>query len=284
VEKTLKDNEGRLESLNDRSKVPKNRRQSNWNLEIVNFIKDLRQKYPRLGKEKIKSFLDEFCLKNNIQTVSESTIGRIITKKNLFFHPKKITHFGKIVKTQYHKKLRRKGYQPQTPGDLLQIDSITRFKDGVKRYILTAIDFKGEFAFAYGYFSLSSKSAKDFFEKLESVAPFEIKSVQTDNGLEFEKYFRDHLIKKGITHFWNYPRHPQLNAKIERFNRTLQEEFLDYHMNLFYDLKELNYQLLDWLLFYNTQRPHHSLNNVPPLKYIINTFGFSTMLWTYTNP
>ena len=199
--KLLQNNEGRLESLNDGSKVPKNRRQSNWNPDLVNFIQDLRQQYPRLGKEKIKLFLDEFCLKNKIPTVSESTIGRIITKKNLFFHPKKITHFGKIVKTQYHKKLRRKGYQPQAPGDLLQIDSITRFKDGVKRYILTAIDFQGEFAFAYGYSSLSSKSAKDFFEKLESVAPFEIKSVQTDNGLEFEKYFRGYLAKKGITHF-----------------------------------------------------------------------------------
>lgn len=75
---------------------------------------------------------------------------------------------------------------------------------------------------------------------------------------------------------------PQLNAKIERFNRTLQEEFLDYHMHLFYDLNELNQKLMDWLLFYNTKRPHHTLNNLPPLKYIINTFGFSNMLWTYT--
>jgi len=131
----------------------------------------------------------------------------------------------------------------------LQTDSITRFKDGLKRYFLTAIDCKGEFSLAYGYSSLSSKSAQDFFEKLESVVPFKIKAVQTDNGLEFEKYFRDHLEKRGITHFWNYPKHPQMNAKIEMFSRTLQEEFLDYHTHLFYDLNELNQEPMDWLLF-----------------------------------
>ncbi|MDD4998917.1 MAG: hypothetical protein WC288_02140 [Candidatus Paceibacterota bacterium] len=46
-------------------------------------------------------------------------------------------------------------------------------------------------------FSLPSKSAQDFFKKLESVASFKIKAVQTDNGLEFEKYFRGHLRREG---------------------------------------------------------------------------------------
>jgi len=87
------------------------------------------------------------------------------------------------------------------------------------------------------------------------IIPFKIKAIQTDNGLEFEKYFRDYLEKKGIIHyFWNYPRHPQLNAKIERFNRTLQEEFLDWNWHLFYDLEKFNQKLMDWLIFYNSKR------------------------------
>jgi hypothetical protein len=187
--KLLKDHSGRLEVLNDQSKTPKNKRKPVWDPRVVCFIKDLREQYPRLGKTKIKPFLEEFCQENNIKTVSESTIGRIIFNKKFFFHPKKITHFGKIVKTEYRKKLRRKGYRPEYPGDLLQIDSIARFKDGLKRYILTAIDCQGEFSFAWSYSNLSSKSAQDFFLKLESVVPFKIKAVQTDNGLEFEKYF-----------------------------------------------------------------------------------------------
>jgi putative transposase len=281
--KLLKENQGRLEVLNDKSKVPRRKRVANWDPKIVEYIRELKQQYPRLGKDKIKPFLDEFCRLNNLKPISPSTIGRIIKKKNLFFYPQKVTHFGKIVKIKYRKKLRRKGYIPLVPGDLIQIDSIFRFKDGIKRYILTAIDYNSGFFFAYGYSHLSSKSGLDFYQKLEKVVPFKIKAVQTDNGLEFEKYFRYYLERKGILHFWNYPKHPQLNAKIKRANRTLKEEFLDYNVSdLFYNLDRFNQKLMDWLIFYNTKRPHYSLGNIPPLKYLIENLGFSTMLWTYT--
>ena len=129
---------------------------------------------------------------------------------------------------------------------------------------------------------MSSKSGLDFYQKLESVCPFQIKAVQTDNGLEFEKYFRDYLERKGVLHFWNYPKHPQANAKIERANRTIKEEFLDHNLReLFSDLEKFNHKLIDKLIFYNTRRPHCSLSDNPPLKYLIENLGFSTMLWTY---
>jgi len=48
-------------------------------------------------------------------------------------------------------KLRRKGYQPENPGDLIQIDAIVKFIWGIKRYIICAIDLKSEFAFAQSF-------------------------------------------------------------------------------------------------------------------------------------
>jgi hypothetical protein len=54
------------------------------------------------------------------------------------------------------KKLRRKGYQPVNPGDLLQLDSIVKFIYGLKRYILAALDLKSKFAFVQAYTNLSS--------------------------------------------------------------------------------------------------------------------------------
>jgi transposase InsO family protein len=87
---------------------------------------------------------------------------------------------------------------------------------------------------------------------------------------KFEKYFRDYLERKGILHFFNYSKHPQLNAKIERANRTLKEEFLDYN------LSDLFYELMDWLIF-----PTLKGLIIPPLKYLIENLGFFTMLWTY---
>ncbi len=38
-----------------------------------------------------------------------------------------------------------------------------------------------------------------------------------------------------ITHWWTYPRSPKMNAHVERFNRTLQEQFVDYHTDLLFD-------------------------------------------------
>lgn len=185
------------------------------------------------------------------------------------------------------KKLRRKGYQPTQPGDLVQIDTIVKFINGLKRYIITAIDLNSDFAFAYAYTTASSLNTKDFFDKLSSVAPFTVKRVQTDNGSEFEHHFRDYLKEKNIIHYHNYPRRPQMNAFVERFNRTIQEEFVNWNQQILgYDLDEFNHKLINWLLWYNTERPHHSLKMISPMKFIINntflTPQKSRMMWTHT--
>jgi len=47
------------------------------------------------------------------------------------------------------KKLRIGKHKPSKPGDLVQIDAIEIFLNGVRRYIITALDVKSKFAFAY---------------------------------------------------------------------------------------------------------------------------------------
>jgi len=138
-------------------------------------------------------------------------------------------------------KERRGSYHPDKAGDLVQVDCVIKFINGLRRYVVSAIDYESEFAFSFGYTNLSSARAKDFLLKFISVAPFEIKRVQTDNGSEFYKLFHEACIDLGLTHYWNYPRHPKMNAKIERYNRTVQEEFVDWHLDdLGYDIGSFN--------------------------------------------
>jgi len=287
----LKKNQGKIEALNEKSKAPKKPRKSKLDPRIREFIKNFRKNHPKTGKEKIKPELDIYCQEIGIKPVSLSTIGRIIKDlKEKGEIPRKIkvsfyARTGKVLVRESKPKkpkLRRKNYQPEKPGDLVQIDTIVKFIWGVKRYIIAAVDLKSEFKFAFAYTNLSSKSTLDFFEKLQKVAPFKIKRVQTDNGLEFHKRFRDNLEKQKIIHFFNYPRRPRMNAQIESFNRTIQEDFIDWNLALLAkDIDQFNQKLIDWLIWYNTKRPHSSLKGRSPIQYLIENLGFSKMLWTY---
>lgn len=233
--------------------------------EVYEFIKDLREKHPRVGKKKIKILLDEFCQKKNLECISESKIGRIIKRNNWFFH------LGVRTKKRVRRDKKRVfGYEVKQIGDLLQLDCLVRFEHGLKRYLFTAIETQSRFAFAFTYNSKSSLKAADFIQKLTRVSPFAIRAIQTDNGSEFLNQADKIMAKKGIVHFFTYPRCPRSNAFIERFNRTLQEEFVEEHRDLLEtNLHQFNLELMDYLVWYNTKRPHASLNYQVPMKVIL---------------
>ena len=167
------------------------------------------------------------------------------------------------------------------------MDSLAIFRDGLKRYVLTAIDLDSRFAFAYSYPNLNSHNAADFLKKLTSVAPFTINHIQTDNGSEFEKHFVDAIRGSPIQHFNTYPRHPQSNAYVERFNRTLRSQFLEYYEDDITDIQPLNQALIDYLIWYNTRKPHHGLGMRSPMEYYMQSARLnkqkSNMLWTRTS-
>ena len=293
----LKKEGGRLTSLAPKSRSPRRRPKRQTNPLIIDFIKSYRTTHPGVGKEAIKPQLDKYCKDKNIQTISESTIGRIIYdlkqrglvveyNSQYCLNGRTGTLYRKPFKRK-KKKLRRKGYQPEAGGDLFQMDSIAIFHGGIKRYLVTAVDVKTEFGFAYCYSSLSSLSAKDFLIKLKRVAPFKVKRIQTDNGKEFEKLFRQYIEKSDIVHFHNYPKHPQSNCYVERFNRTVKEQFVRWNIDLIHDVEKFNRALMNYLLWYNTEKPHRSLNKEPPLKYYVDNFlstEKSNMSWTPTCP
>jgi transposase InsO family protein len=60
---------------------------------------------------------------------------------------------------------------------------------------------------------------------------------------------------------------PKDNAEVERFNETLEYEWL-YDSNLSLDPEELNPRLTEWLIEYNFNRPHQSLAYLTPIEYI----------------
>lgn len=70
-----------------------------------------------------------------------------------------------------------------------------------------------------------------------------------------------------------------MNGKIKRYNLTVQQKFVDWQLDdLDYDIGNFNYQLMDWLLWYNTVRPHHTLKLKSPLKALLDAARDSSKL------
>lgn len=286
---------GKLSALSPVSQSPRHKRQRIVDPYIERFIINYRTEHPGVDKATITPVLRVACMKIGVNPPSESTVGRIIHDLKERGKLPRTVKAGIDARTdKLHlreprrpsKKARRKGFYPSLPGDLVQLDTIAIFSDGLKRYVLTAIDLPTRFTFAYAYKSNSSANARDFLSKLKDVAPFKITRVQTDNGHEFLKHFATACENDGLTHFFNYPRHPQSNAHIERFNRTLQEQFVYWNSDALDDINVFNRLLMKYLLWYNIDKPHRSIGKISPLRYYLDNFVTSpqksNMYWTLT--
>ncbi len=271
-QKKYKDSGYKLSSLNPGKTIRKNLNKRNINPLILKEIKRLRLvECPNMGKAKVKKNLDIFCKKNNLNIYSESKVGRIIKEKKIYHHRQKVSHFGKIKTAKRSNKLRKPSdLAINSPGDLIEVDVVVRFVGNMKRYIVTAIDIHSRYSFALCYNRHNSLCARDFIQKMEKIFPYKIKAVQTDNGSEFHKHFQDYLKKRKIIHYWNYKGQPHKQGHIEKFNRTIQEEFVDQNEMWLDDPNEFNEKLLDWVAWYNTKRFHWSLDLMTPMDYLLN--------------
>lgn len=291
----LRSSGGKISALASGNRAPHHRRRRVVHPYISSFIIGYRTSHPGADKATITPVLRTACEGASIKPPSESTVGRIIHDlKEQGRIPKntKIRINGRTGKLHAWeprhpvKKARRKSFYPTKPGDLVEIDTVDIFVDGLKRYLLTALDLPTRFAFAYTYKSNSSACARDFLIKLKSVAPFQISRVQTDNGHEFLKHFAQACQEEHLVHYFNYPRHPQSNAHLERFNRTVQEQFACWNTDSLDEPSIFNRQLMQYLIWYNTEKPHRAIGKLPPLRYYLDKFVTtpekSNTYWTLT--
>ena len=86
--------------------------------------------------------------------------------------------------------------------------------------------------------------------------------ILTDNGSEFAKDFAKYLSQIKVTHYHTYPKTPKQNARCERVNRTIQDEFMIKYGNLLFDELDLfNKKMKHYLHWNNMKRVHQRFNN-----------------------
>ncbi len=269
---------GKLNGLDKKSTAPKRRRSRRITPELEERIITLRRDHHHLGKKVIAHFCH----------ITESKAGRILSdlkKRDLLPKCRKVSVQGGTGRMHERTRPRIKRIRRPKEKQGLEIDTVVRFIASTKRYIYTAINLEDRFAFAGTYTNHSSQSATDFLTKLIDVAPFAITEIQTDNGSEFAHHFHEACTALGIRHYHTYPRCPKMNGTVERFNRTLSEGFIQHHLPLLRDeVHRFNELLIDWLLWYNTERPHQSLGMLSPLRYYVRNLSAAecNMWWTRT--
>ena len=174
-----------------------------------------------------------------------------------------LDRMGLIKKRSPWKKYRFPISRPnaETQGDLVQIDTIHLLnEDGKRVYVFTILDVYSRWAYARAYQKANSYTALRFVQKAQRSASFRFKTIQSDNGSEFSKWFSERV--KSI-HRHSRVRRPNDNAHLERFNRTVQEECLK---DVPARIKDLNMALKKYIPYYNEKRLHFGLNLKTPLQ------------------
>ena len=251
-----------LASLEEHSRRPKNTRQ--WMVSRAQEFRilELRKKYIRYGKEKLKRIYEDL----HNEPISSWKIQRTIEKHNLYYNPSKTEKLRKKRKHNQVKKRITELQKEKRTGFLVAFDGLTIYWNSIKRYILTAIDIHFKIAFAKMYKTKNSKNAADFLERIHYLLEGKVENIQTDNGSEFARYFDLGCQKLNLNRYFSRPKTPQDNSFDERFNRTLKEEFIQLG-NLTYDCNIFNRKLTEWLIEYNFRRPHQSLGYLPPINF-----------------
>ena len=257
----------RLSSLEERSHRPKRVRVPTWTPVQLNAVLELREQYPRWGKDKLSVLLAEQGL-----AMSSSMVGRILRQlKQRGMLKEALLNCVSARKRQMKRPYatrKPKDYKAEDMGDIVQVDTLDlRPLPGVILKHFTAHDVVSKWNVMEVRRSASATTASEFLDTLGSRMPFPVRAIQVDGGSEFQALFEAECQKRLIKLFVLPPRSPKLNGGVERAHRTHTEEFYEVTDSDF-DLDAISGELLKWEQVYNTIRPHQALGYLTPQKFL----------------
>jgi transposase InsO family protein len=168
---------------------------------------------------------------------------------------------------------RERHIESSRPGEVLSQDTFyVGVLKGVGRVCLHAVvDTYGSYAFGFLHTTKQPEAALAVVHN--DVLPFykekglPVDAILTDNGREFcgkdTHPYELYLELNDIEHRKTQVRRPQTNGFVERFNRTVLDEFfrIAFRKKLYESVEALQVDLDAWLVHYNTERPHQGYRN-----------------------
>src|SRR3989344_5381680 len=118
-------------------------------------------------------------------------------------------------------------------------------------------------------------SSTAFLSQVLEECPYTIETWYTDNGTEYKGNSRKHEFMRlcqenGIKQSFTRPHTPRTNGKAERVIKTIQDMWLK--KTWFTSRIHRKQELIRFVNYYNTVKPHKGINNRTPMEQLINYF------------
>lgn len=155
------------------------------------------------------------------------------------------------------------------PGENVQLDvKYVPGIDGCWNYQYRFIDTVTNLQYATTLLFKDSRSTVKAYHAAERSFPFSITGIQTDNGGEFRGAFHEFLIRRGIIHRYIPKRSAPWNGKVERANRSVDDEF---YLNPHRPWTTIH----AYTHWYNHERPHlgKGMNGLTPYQKFLTLSG-----------
>lgn len=266
----IKRYDGRIESLRDESRKPKSHPNQHTSEEIA-LIKRYKANNKETGLVVLWVKLRQVGYKRTVQ-------GLYHVMQNLGIYKKAPSKKKANEPTEW--------ISGTYPGEKVQVDvkfvprecmSPELQKLGERFYQYTGIDEYTRIRYTWFTNEHSTYSSSEFVRQMVKFFPFKVKTVQTDNGMEFtnrlswqsflknkETLFEKTLKELKIEHKLIKPHTPKQNGRVERSHRKDQERF--YYGKVFFSLEDLKNRAKYWRQEYNNF-PMRPLGWLSPVEF-----------------
>jgi transposase InsO family protein len=217
-------------------------------------IVEIKKREPLFGVKRISHLLKRaFFL-----SASPETVRRALKEESLIVPSKK-----KIK----HNLSRPRFFERSTPNQMWQSDIFTFRLGGRNAYLIGFIDDYSRYT--VGLEMYRSQTADQVLEVYRrAVGEYGVpKEMLTDQGRQYTNWrgatrFERELGKDRVRHIKSQAHHPMTLGKIERFWKTIYEEFLVRAQ--FGSFEEAQGRIRQWVQYYNHKRPHQGIGGLCP--------------------
>src|SRR5512139_299204 len=214
----------------------------------------LKRRHPDFGIQKISQFLRRVLF----LPVSRETVRRTLHAEALLKQRRPKPRPNPAVP---------RSFERATPNQLWQTDIFTFRLGGKNAYLIGFLDDHSRYVVGLDVFrSQTAEHVLEIYRR--AVAEYGVpKELLSDQGRQFSSWrgttrFEAELKKDHVHHLKSRPHHPMTLGKIERFWKTIWEEFLERAQ--FDSFESAAERVRLWVKHYNHRRPHQALEGLCP--------------------